>query len=220
VFTGKKTIIFDFDGTIADTFHLHETAFHQALDSLAVTFEYKDFTGISTKEAIRQILLQNGIVLPADECNKLIKQKQAFANKLYRESISFIPAALPFIKLSKEKGFKLAVASSGSRLNVTAGLQALQIEDFFNCVITADDVPLAKPDPAIFKMALLRTGTEAREALVIEDAPSGIQAAAAAGIDVVCIDKNIPAMNIGNVQLLVKDFSELYKFLEDNGNAE
>jgi len=215
LFKGKKAIIFDFDGTIADTFHLHETAFRQSLKDHPVTFEYKNFTGMSTREAIRQIFVQNEVVISEDEFDFLVKQKQRLANQLYKESIDFIPGAFAFIRLLNEKGFKLCIASSGSRRNVVTGLQALKIENYFNCVITAEDVDRAKPDPAIFKFALEQTAVDAQQALVIEDAISGIQAADAAGIDVVCVDKNIVTAGIFSVQFLVKDFFELSKLLEE-----
>lgn len=220
VFASKKTIIFDFDGTIADTFHLHEMAFEQALSDLRVQFQYKDYAGMSTKEAIRRILLQNDMLLTPEECSDLVKKKQQKANQLYRESIRFIPGALPFLQLVNKKGLTMVVASSGSKMNVQAGLEALKIEALFSAVLTADDVPKAKPDPAIFQLALSMTATEAQHALVIEDAISGIQAAAAAGIDVVCIDKLMETAAVNDTPFLIKDFNELYNLLEDTINNE
>jgi len=219
IFKNKHSVIFDFDGTIADTFHLHETAFRESLKDHPVKFAYKDYAGMSTREAMRQIFAENEVLISEDEFDFLIKQKQRLANQLYKKSIEFIPGAFSFIHLLHIKGFKLSIASSGSRKNVLTGLETLKIENYFSCIITSEDVPAAKPDPAIFRFALKQAAVKAQQAIVIEDALSGIQAAIAAGIDVVCIDKKITE-ELFSISFPVKDFFELSKLLIDGNNWE
>jgi HAD superfamily hydrolase (TIGR01509 family) len=193
VFTGKMAVIFDFDGTIADTLQLHEQAFQQALGDYPVSFRYRDYAGMSTRKAISLIFSANGHPIEEAELLQLTKKKQMGANALYKQAISFMPGAEALIRLLHAKNFRLFVASSGSRMNVHAGLEALGVMPFFSGIVTADDVAQAKPHPEIFLTTLAQYNIMAQQAIVIEDAISGLQAAMAAGLDAVCIDETITA---------------------------
>jgi HAD superfamily hydrolase (TIGR01509 family) len=188
LFAAKTTVIFDFDGTIANTLHLHEAAFKEALAGYTLTYRYSDYAGMSTRKAISLIFSANQQQLTDDQLLALTKKKQWAANALYRQAIDFMPGAELLIHLLYDKKFRLFVASSGSHMNVHAGLEALGILHLFAGVITADDVQQAKPHPEIFLKILEQYKIPAMQVIIIEDALSGLQAAAAAGIDAVCID--------------------------------
>lgn len=209
----KQAVIFDFDGTIADTFHLHEQAFNETLAGYPVQFRYHDFAGMSTKEAMARLFLHNQIELDEAEKLRLVKEKQQRANRLYKESVDFIPGAKAFIEALAAQQFKMYVASSGSKMNVTAGLQALGVFELFLDVVTADDVTKAKPDPEIFQSVLIRNNLEAAAAVVIEDAVSGIRSAAAAGIDVICIDSNVQISEALPVRFVQTSYAALQEVL-------
>jgi HAD superfamily hydrolase (TIGR01509 family) len=188
LFAAKTAVIFDFDGTIANTLHLHEAAFKEALAAYPLAYTYSDYAGMSTRKAISLIFSANQQELTGDQLLALTKKKQLAANALYRQAIDFMPGAETLIRLLYDKKFRLFVASSGSHMNVHAGLEALGILHLFGGVITADDVEQAKPHPEIFLKILEQYNIPAMQAIIIEDAVSGLQAAAAAGIDAVCID--------------------------------
>ncbi len=188
LFAAKTAVIFDFDGTIADTLHLHEAAFEEALKEYPLVYTYGDYAGMSTRKAISLIFSANQQELAPDQLLMLTKKKQLAANALYRQAIAFMPGAEDLIRLLYDKNFRLFVASSGSHMNVHAGLEALGILHLFAGVVTADDVEQAKPHPEIFLKILEQYNIPAMHAVIIEDAVSGLQAAAAAGIDAVCID--------------------------------
>jgi HAD superfamily hydrolase (TIGR01509 family) len=188
LFAAKTAVIFDFDGTIADTLPLHESAFKEALAAYPLSYQYSDYAGMSTRKAISLIFLANQQELEPDQLLVLTKKKQLAANALYRKAIAFMPGAEELIRLLYDKKFRLFVASSGSHMNVHTGLEALGVFHLFEGVITADDVEQAKPHPEIFIKILEQYKIPAMQAIIIEDAVSGLQAAAAAGIDAVCID--------------------------------
>jgi beta-phosphoglucomutase len=208
IFSNKSAIIFDFDGTIADTFRLHEKAFQETLKPYSLQFEYGNYTGRSTGEAIRSIFQNNQSAVSEEELAVLVKTKRKLANELYTAEIRFIANAFSFIQLAYSKGLRLFVGSSGSRMNIGTGIKVLGLEKYFTDVVTADDVTHAKPHPEIFETVLNRHGINAAEALVIEDAISGIRASEAAGIDVVCVDKEVE-VNGCNVSFCYADFTEL-----------
>ncbi len=209
IFIGKKAIIFDFDGTIADTFALHEAAFKEALKFYNLKFAYKDYLGMSTNEAIKQIFKTNVLELEEEEVTSLVKTKRLLANLSYQNDLRFIPGALDFIQLAHNHQCSLYIASSGSQMNVTAGLKALSIEQYFIDVITANDVTRSKPSPEIFEKILQKHKIDPDSAIVIEDAVSGIKAAVAAKIDVVCVERKLESLCEYADSVKFLSFSEL-----------
>ena len=219
IFSGKKAIIFDFDGTIADTFRLHESAFQTALQEYSLAFNYGDYAGRSTDAAIRMIFEQNQTALPEEELKRLVALKRKLANQLYTQEIDFIPGASQFIKSMWSRGLHLFIGSSGSRMNITTGVEALGIGKYLTDILTADDVKRSKPDPEIFNSILTRHHIDAQQALVVEDAIAGIRAAEAANIDVICVDKSVFPDPACKVSFLSANFSELTELLMKETHA-
>lgn len=216
IFTGKQHFIFDFDGTIADSFALHEYAFQQALANYDLQFAYKDYLGMSTDATIARIFNANEKEINAATLAELVAAKRSFANKAYKQSLQPIPGALDFIHLLHAHQLPMYVASSGSRMNVLAGIAALQIGHYFKAVFTAEDVTHAKPDPEIFLNVIKQFAIDPATAIVIEDALSGIEAARAAGIDVVCVNAEIEQTGSNHISLSSLSFNELITLFESS----
>jgi HAD superfamily hydrolase (TIGR01509 family) len=214
VFLGKSAIIFDFDGTIADTLPLHERAFEEALAAYPLRFRYADYAGMSTRKAISMIFAENELPLEEELLLTLTRKKQLAAHALYAELIAFMPGAEALVRLCHTKKFRLFVASSGSRLNVHAGLEALGIKSLFTGIFTADDVEHAKPYPDIFLKVLEQYAIPAAAALVLEDALSGLRAAAAAGITAVSVDPWLTSAGTG-LSFVTITMDELKQQLHD-----
>ena len=79
----KKNLIFDFDGTIADTSHLHEAAFNEALQSLNISVDYKSIAGMSTLDAMRACLKNKGEVVNNKEIDLLAANKHLILPNIY-----------------------------------------------------------------------------------------------------------------------------------------
>lgn len=92
-----------------------------------------------------------------------------------------LPGAVDFIKNCRDRGLKLAVATSADRVKLVGNLQQIQIgEELFDAIVTGNDVQRKKPDPEIFLLAAQRLGLSPQFCLVVEDAPNGVQAAKSA----------------------------------------
>ena len=81
----------------------------------------------------------------------------------------------------KRDGYKLAVCSNSIRESVELMLRGSGILELFDCVLSNEDVKQAKPDPEMYLMAFQRLGVKPEEAVVVEDAPHGIEAAKRSG---------------------------------------
>jgi len=113
-----------------------------------------------------------------------IAKREAFLKRL--ESVTLIEEVSAFAKSLRGK-FPTAVASGGSRMVVEKTLRMVGVSDWFDEVVTADDVQEGKPAPDVFLYASELLGVKPEDCLVLEDAPAGILAAQRAGMQVVTV---------------------------------
>jgi beta-phosphoglucomutase-like phosphatase (HAD superfamily) len=113
-----------------------------------------------------------------------IAKREAFLKRL--KSVTLIDEISAFAESLRGK-FPTAVASGGSRMVVEKTLRVVGVSDWFDEVVTADDVPEGKPAPDVFLYAAELLGVKPADCLVLEDAPAGILAAQLAGMQVVAV---------------------------------
>lgn len=178
----KQLLIFDFDGTVADTTPLHTAAFAQVLRPLGITVDYPAIAGLKTVDAFRQCLASARRLLGDDEIAALVTSKQQAVRQMIASGLAPLPGVDAFLQWARPR-FRLAMVTSGSRGTVSLALEQLGYTGWFDPLICAEDVAHAKPAPDGFLKALRLTGVPADEALVFEDSQAGFTAAAAAGLD-------------------------------------
>jgi HAD superfamily hydrolase (TIGR01509 family) len=98
-----------------------------------------------------------------------------------------LPGIAACVSSAKQRGLKLAIASSSTQKWVTRNLRKFGLLDQFDAICTSDDVSAVKPDPALYLLALEKLGVKAGEAIAFEDSPNGILAATRAGIFCIAI---------------------------------
>lgn len=178
---GKRLLIFDFDGTIADTTPLHAAAFSQALAPLGIAVHYPDIAGRKTADALRHCLTGAGREFTEADVMALTAEKQRRVRQMIARSLKPLPGVHDFLQWAKSR-YRLAMYTSGSRGTVSLALDKLGYTGWFDPLICADDVACAKPDPEGFLTVLRLTGISASEALVFEDSDVGFLAASVAGL--------------------------------------
>lgn len=184
VLNGKRLLIFDFDGTVADTTPLHAEAFRQALSPLGVSVDYDRIAGMKTRDAINQCGLEANKQWDAEQIDALARQKQDLVRRAISKGLQPLPGVDGFLRAVRGR-FKLAMVTSGSRGTVDLSLETLGYSTVFDPVICAEDVINAKPAPDGFLKCLEVTQMAPVQALVFEDSQAGFASARAAGIDVV-----------------------------------
>jgi len=130
-------------------------------------------------DGIRAVLKENNIDLPEADVAALAEAKSRIALVRIMEQNPLFPGALAVLKTLAGRT-KLALATSASEPAVNAFLDRNQLRPLFQSVVHSGDVRTAKPSPEIFESAIAGLGLDAADALVVEDAVAGIQAARAA----------------------------------------
>jgi beta-phosphoglucomutase family hydrolase len=178
-----KGLIFDCDGTIADTMPLHYRAWVAALCEHGHDFPealFYEMAGIPSVRIIELLNERHGYRMPPIET---ADRKES----MYLEMIQHVRAIEPVVQIIHAHAGKLpmAVATGGTRAIASKTLEALNVMTRFVALVTADDVQHGKPAPDIFLEAAKRIGVEPRFCCAFEDAELGLQSARAAGMQVI-----------------------------------
>lgn len=186
-------IIFDCDGTLADTMPNHFAAWTAALSSHGAVFSedlFYSLGGMPTDDIVRFLNRKFGYTLD-------IADTHANKEKLYTDLLYQVQEITDVANVARAyKGtVPLAVASGGRRSVVEATLKTVGLTELFDVIVTADDVQNGKPAPDIFLFAAERMGVSPAECIVYEDGDPGIVAAKAAGMRVV--DVRVLKMSVG-----------------------
>ena len=176
-----KLLIFDLDGTLADTSTLHARAFEQVLAPLGVAVNYDSIAGLKTADALRRRLNGAGLAPSCAEIDDLTRRKQDLVRGLIARELRPLPGVDEFLRWARPR-YRLAVCTAGSRGTVDISLRKLGYAGWFDPVICSDDVEHAKPDPEGYLRVLRLTGYAPGEALIFEDSDAGLEAAHRASV--------------------------------------
>ena len=176
-------LIFDCDGTLADTMPGHFAAWTAALRAGGGDISERQFyslAGVTSAEIIARLNREHGYTL--DIPQTVERKEQLYVDALH--SVKEITAVADIARAYHGK-VPMAVASGGLRDVVQATLDAIKLRPLFDAVITADDVVHGKPAPDVFLKAAELLGVSPEGCIVYEDGDPGIAAAHAAGMRVV-----------------------------------
>ena len=177
-----QALIFDCDGTLADTMPLHYLAWQQTLQAVGGQFPEKLFYELGGASNDRIVATLNQTFSYQFDAKLLSHEKD-------ERYLQLVPQAKPIeavVAIARQyKGrLPMAVATGGTPTLVKTTLQAIGLPDFFDAVVTSHDVTHAKPAPDIFLECAHRLQVEPQLCHVFEDADLGIEGAKRAGMSV------------------------------------
>jgi len=219
-----KALIFDVDGTLAETERDgHMPAFNAAFTAAGVDWHwdeplYKKLLAIGGgRERIATYLRDYSNTAVADETALMdsIHQHKAtfYTQQVAAGKVPLRAGVARLINEAKAAGIKVAVATNCSHVSLNALTQyclGAAPDAIFDVVVTGEEVTLKKPAPEVYLKALAALGVHASEAVAIEDAEIGLRAAVAADIKaVVTISQYTAEENFTGASVVLSDLGEL-----------
>lgn len=207
-----KTVIFDMDGVIVDTEPVHHYAYYQhfKLLNIDVSHEmYTSFTGNSTKNVFERLKAHFDL---QEEVPHLVQTKRNLFNDAFdtKEDLYLLDGVEDLIKELYENGIQLVLASSASKVTIERIFNRFGLHKYFTHIVSGEDFPKSKPDPAIFIHAAHLSNTPVENCIVIEDSTNGIKAAKAANIYCVGYQSvNSKLQDYSLADLVISHFNEL-----------
>ncbi len=212
-----SAILFDLDGTLANTDPIHFTLWQEILRDYGFEidqeFYQQNISGNTNAQVVAKILPQ----LSVQEGEQMGIDKEAMYRR-QAKTLSPTPGLSRLIQLTDKIPLKRAVVTNAPRINAEHMLEALQLTEVFPTVVVSDDAPPGKPDPAPYKLGLERVGVTSHEAIAFEDSTTGIHSAVAAGIYTIGVASthNPELLLAAGASMVIQDFNDrnLWEFLD------
>lgn len=203
--TKKPTILFDFDGVIANTEPLYDVY----IDGLGVKYNLginnlaEKVKGVPTVEIIAKYF--------GHLDTKLIQEvEDNLADFEITMDIPPITGALEFIHYLKQNGYKIGLVTSSQLVKMERALKILKLENSFDSLVTADRITKGKPDPMCFLLAAKDMDASPENCIVFEDSLHGINAGLSAKMKVIGLTTSFTEEQIKDmVYATIPDFSNL-----------
>lgn len=183
-----EAVIFDWDGTLADTRKAILVSFHKALRRIHcdATDEFIERRiGIGAAETFREILRAQKVSFDEKLIKKLVDIKIQAEIDLSNE-IPLLPGAFELLQMLKGK-VKLGLASMNNKKVIEHLLRTTQTAKFFDAVVTTEEVTASKPNPAVFLKCASKLGTTPEKCVVVEDSIFGVEAAKVANMGCIAV---------------------------------
>jgi beta-phosphoglucomutase len=214
-----KAVVFDFDGIIVDSEPLHYRAFQRVLEPLGAGYSWQEYVerylGFDDRDAFREAFRVNRLPLDDETLAGMIAAKAALFHDVAAEGVVPYPGVVELVR-ALAGTVPLAICSGALRSDIEPVLRMISLADAFDCMVTAEDVPTSKPDPASYLLAVRclqqhfpDAGITAGQTVAIEDTPAGIHSAKGAGLQVLAVSNSYPPAALAAADRVVAALSGL-----------
>ena len=218
-----NTVIFDLDGLLADT----ETNWYKVCKEMIGNYgkEFtldayvRDHSGKTIVDNANLYIKNYDLPLSTEECVEWLVTTEM---RYVENGVPMMKGAMELLQYLKENGYKVILGTSSKLDRALTILKGNQADQYFDDFVVGYDVERSKPFPDIFLKAAEKAGAQPEECLVLEDSESGIQAAYAAGIPVICIpDLKKPSEEyLAKTTAVMESLFDVIPFLKGAGSNE
>lgn len=205
--SGFKGILFDFDGTLADTMTEHFLAWKAALGDYGISIEARDyfpFEGMGLNELARKFTKK--LSLSENELRSLVQKKKGVF--IDRQSTAFYPGVESLILELKKRNIPMAIVTTSHIDQLESSIPERFLKQF-DALITGDLVVLSKPDPEPYLRGAASIGLFPEQCIAVENAPLGIQSARRAKIYCIAICTTVNRKDLAEADEIVDQFEDL-----------
>jgi len=183
-----KAVIFDWDGTVADTRKTVMESFRRVLSEAGCTISDEFIErriGVGTRKIMEDALRECGVDFDEEALERLIERKVEYQAEM-TGAVDLFDGVVELLDALYGR-VKIALATMGPRKVIDKLLSEKSIRRYFDVVVTADEAQKPKPNPEIFLQAARRMKARSEECLVVEDSIFGVKAAKAAGMGCIAV---------------------------------
>lgn len=211
----KTAFLFDLNGTLIDDMHYHAKAWHEILtNDLGADLTWdevkKEMYG-KNREVLARIFGEDHF--SDEEGHRLSIKKERYYQEAYKPHLQLIKGLHDFLAKAAAHHVKMAIASAAITDNIDFVVDNLDIRQYFDAFVSADDVETSKPNPETFLKAAEKLQADPADCIVFEDAPKGVEAAQNAGMQCIVITTAHPKEDFkqyGNVITFIDDYEDPY----------
>jgi beta-phosphoglucomutase len=181
-----RAVLWDMDGTLVDSGELHFRAWRETLAAEGRAYERADHEavfGMRNDDILRRLL--DPAISTAEIARIGGAKERRYRDLVAETGIEPLPGVRAWLHALAQDGWKMAIASSAPPENLHAIVAAIGLEKVFDALISGEEVPQGKPDPAVFLRAAERVGVRPERCVVVEDAPAGVLAGRRGGMKVI-----------------------------------
>ena len=183
-----RAVIFDLDGVLVDS----EPLYADALNRVIVKEGVKPLTEDESRSLIGTTVEDTWNAIK--EMRSLTKPFEYYVGiysptliEIFRAGLELQPGAMDVVQAVRDRGLPLGLATSSRRAWVDVKLEVVGVNSMFDTVVTGDEVQKGKPSPEVYLSVASLLGVPPSECLAIEDSPSGVASAVAAGMYTVAV---------------------------------
>ncbi len=189
VLNSYKAFLFDLNGTMIDDMAYHIVAWSDMLNRVLGA-------GLTEEEVKAQMYGKNEELLirvfgpdrfTREEMLNYSMEKERRYQAAFLPELKLLEGLPSLLNLSRETGIRMAIGSAANTFNINFVLDNLHLHQFFDAVISADDVEISKPDPDTYLKCAAALQVSPADCLVFEDAPKGVEAALNAGMNCIVL---------------------------------
>jgi beta-phosphoglucomutase family hydrolase len=205
-----KAVIFDLDGVIAETEHVHIQAEIETMLKHGVKItenELHQYTGTTAKQMFTNLMGKYRLNVTFDE---IFNEKEEIMFRLLEKEVQPTNGVIGLLRRLKQMKIKLGIASSSNKRLIEYVLKKLEITPLFESVVGAEDIVNSKPNPEIFLTCARKLHADPKECLVVEDSKLGVEGAKKAGMK--CLgyrNPNSGNQDLSEADMATSDFSKL-----------
>lgn len=201
-----EAVLFDLDGTLVDSMWIWKNIDIEYLGKFGIELPndlQSSIEGMSFSETA--VYMKERFQIP-DSVETMKNQWNKMAYQKYTEEVLLKDGALEFLNHCRSQNIKLGIATSNSKELVAATLEALNIKQYFQSVVTGCEVTKGKPAPDVYLLAAEKCKVSPDKCLVFEDIVPGIMAGKAAGMRVCAVEDAYSASQMSEKKKLA-DYS-------------
>jgi beta-phosphoglucomutase len=214
-----RAVIFDFDGVIADSEALHLRAFNEVLApfGLEITAKdyYKTYLGLTDADCFKELMKKHRKIFGDTGVETLMTKKKNAFGKLAKTEADIIDGVREFLEMLRTNKILMAICSGALLGEIELILEGATLSDYFDVIVSAEQVKRGKPYPDGFLLALKKLNENSKEeirakqCIVVEDSHWGLEAAKKAAMHTIAVTNSYDAKQLSMAEKIVSRLDEL-----------